>query len=437
VNEAVSLNLNPSANPAPLWPSAEKLLRDGDSKQPEAALLRIANNAVLVGWTEDDLYVALMYSAHAGGASVRKHAEPRQLVHRLWRLADAGMREFAELQTPIVEKAARTLWTGVQGRTDRAVLDAMLSLQRHAREEEFGASARQVAEQAGVDKETASRSIGRLCDERSPGGPWVERTSTGSRGRGSRYVFVPQERIEMSLVAEADIEAGIPSAAHDVWRRGGLGPLGRAICLHVQRHGPRTPTELGKALGAHPKSISKRLSRMAEHGVMASSNGCWSLVDEVDWDVVAFEMSTLWRGAKQRQRHEDEREGLDEVKTFQQLLDAGLRRRDARASTPSGAIYVDAETGEVLDKWGDESVVLHVKRRSPAHADLSADEAIENVRRLARELPVPDRGSILKRYANLANAAKAYTPEQLTAIRACKRSPRQSEWTSEEQEVAA
>ena len=194
-------------------------------------------------------------------------------------------------------------WSGSDGATDWVVAQAVIHIVERCWRFDVALSVREVAEIAGITKETASRSLRRL---RYRG--LISRTKGASGLNAAEYqlnrltcthknghIFFRRSVFTMH------------TGCSDVFRRQGLGPNALRIwSLLLVR--PLTVGELSLDLGIHRSTVRRNLVRLQNEG-MASVRGqdnFWVSVC-VELEHVAVQLGTLGHTVKQKVEHERQR----------------------------------------------------------------------------------------------------------------------------------
>ena len=228
----------------------------------------------------------------------------------------------------IATLAESVQWKGVKGATAREVLLAHCRIAHRAnRRDGYTASARQVAELAGKNKETvinAQRQLrlaGWLHLHRCQcGDPFCQRLGTGrfhSRQASTWTLSLPNTatlhfpttKVPTPVYGrEEKILYGLCNTEHDAfrWRRG-LGPHGRHV-LQLLDQGPwKSATALARAVGAHRATVSRMLVKLEACDAAARTAEGWTR-GPASLDAIAQHLGTAGAGARQRQEHQAERE---------------------------------------------------------------------------------------------------------------------------------
>lgn len=204
------------------------------------------------------------------------------------------------------------LLSDINGRakaTANAIYRAFLTIAKRANAFEIGASLRELAELAGVHKETASIHIEKLYAQ-----GYIDKSKAGSTVRASTYIL---KRVSISAhsVSAASFngmavfDTGKSDPQKDLFRQRGLGKNGLIVweTLKAQRH----PIEADRLLELLPVKMSRRtlfrkLEIMQRAGLAVSDCGKWIICGE-DIELAARKLSVNGAAAKQRLLHHQER----------------------------------------------------------------------------------------------------------------------------------
>jgi len=323
------------------------LLREGDreGKYPSRSevVQALALAAVNARMSEAWLFKVCLDPKNRGGEKVQQLArtkgeeEARRYVAMVYRNA----RQFALAHPPFrrrsdalakfdeIERAANanpSRWKGRAGATDRAVLQAHLTIMRRSGRSEHGASVREIAILAGLDSiSTVSTSQKRLEQDGH-----LQRLEKAKLGAAARYVVcLPNfpSRTVIPVGALEDCSAGESSPAADVFRWGG--GLGKATWRVWCALNGCTVSELATLLDLKQTSLGKHLARLVVHRLAVCDPAKrWHRLDNID--AGAERLGIAGEGVRQRERYEHERE------MHQQRLRQYLQRKGFRTDELSG-----------------------------------------------------------------------------------------------------
>jgi DNA-binding MarR family transcriptional regulator len=282
---------------------AQEALRNGhrsgaDSTRSGAEWSAIVG-MVNAGWRDAEIVEALLDRVNRGGAKVQELAERRGIpaAHQRITREITKARNWLDAHPPVLDRngaiafaaewrtgAPSCAWTGQSGATDSAVVAAIAALAiRAGRVAELGLAVRDVAEYAGIDKATASRSLHRL-EARA----WLRRDSTGGSRTLARFTLLIPKPSDLQqsphsryLRSDCCTRDGVAPTTGDLWRACGLGKT-KARVYGALDDQPVCTAELAELLGVQPDTVGRHL-RILEYNQLAEKTETGLL------DVVAFE----------------------------------------------------------------------------------------------------------------------------------------------------
>lgn len=208
-------------------------------------------------------------------------------------------RSAGEVKQFLGEKAAEVRarpWPGRTGRTDQAVLLAVLAIATKAGTWEPDCSVRDIALRAGITRKTGSASLRRLC-----GAGWLEPVHNARQADHARRYRVRQVTPHRSLrgvsvetyVARNDARH-CADAAHEVWVR--LGKASRDLWCALDS-APRSARALAERAAVSPRTADRQLPRLASYRLAERRDAGWIQGAATPDDVVNAEG---WLGANSR-----------------------------------------------------------------------------------------------------------------------------------------
>lgn len=227
------------------------------------------------------------------------------------------------------------VWSGRTGQTDRAVLLACCERAMTANEKGvFRLSSRELAELARMGRNTASRAIKRLCDQKLLNYCGQDKQSGANLYRfGSGLLALLREKIpvmEPLLLTSNWLDSGSLTGKTDAIERGALGKT--AYCLY-QHMLTLEQAARGKVLaqgaGLSLKQVYRALSKLKAYDLVVKESGGFvarQRTDEQLDDQVALPAGTLGKAAYRRLRHNHERA----LKAARKLRAARLRAAKRR-----------------------------------------------------------------------------------------------------------
>jgi hypothetical protein len=236
--------------------------------------------------------------------------------------------EFINTHASDAERQARELqawahsrpWPGQTGATDKAVYLAHLAIVERCGQSPHGASARELAEIAGVDWHTAANANHRLVDA---GLLTLDVSATPSLS--ARYSLVLRSDLHTSThsVNYTVMECVEVYRHHDAFRRSGLGKAGGDVwaCLKGQGDDGAKDAQIARMTGRNVRTVKAKLAKMYGLGMVEPlGDRHWRAVAGVDLERIAAELGTFGKGELQRKQHERDR------RLHRTVLGAGKRR---------------------------------------------------------------------------------------------------------------
>lgn len=277
----------------------------------------ILTGLACVHFSFDDVYELFLCYPAAGKFS-ELHQKDKDNARRWLKHSYENAIEFVannERQPRIItavalEEVEAAAWPGRTGSNDKAILKAHLHLAHRAGKIVYAASARDLAELAGISHVAASSATTRLIEQR-----WLklEKPAVGNLAKVYKLRF---DNLNLTLPhKKGDRECKL-FAAHDAFRHGGGLGKSAAEIYEVLLQQKATAKELQKATGRTIGTIRNKLNRMANL-VDATTGEIISMVNQVgdEWealevnlDYVALIVGTAGKGAAQRKQHKQQRE---------------------------------------------------------------------------------------------------------------------------------
>ena len=198
-------------------------------------------------------------------------------------------------------------WPGRGGSSERAVFLGHLEIVQHCGQQPHGASARRLAELAGVGMKTAARANARLIDA---GLLELDTSGTAQLANLWRLVNRPNRhtsshRRNTMCVTMADSDTG-----HDAfrWACGGLCKSGGEVLgLLLQAGEPVHQGVIAESTGRGVRTIRRKCRQLFGLGLAKPATekgrGWWTVLGAPDLDAVAAELGTAGRGAAQKRAH--------------------------------------------------------------------------------------------------------------------------------------
>ena len=253
----------------------------------------------------------------AAGKFAGLYAENRQsAISWLRRSYDKGL-EWAKTHESEGRKMAKRAmswaqsipWQGRTGATDRAVFISHCQIAFRAGRITYSASARELAEKAGVTHPTASRATNRLI------GKGILSREKRSTVDCAAIYRLNTEGANFTTSSLPTCEEVVNIASHDTWRIRGLGKTGAEIWKALKDKGPMTKIGLRDYTGRHITTINRKLNLMAKLvdsstgevlSLVAVEGDKWHAING-DLDLIAQIIGTAGLGKRQREKHRAER----------------------------------------------------------------------------------------------------------------------------------
>jgi predicted transcriptional regulator len=213
-------------------------------------------------------------------------------------------------------------WHGIAKATDLLVLSALIEIARGSLKAEFGASVRQVAEIARINRATASRSLRRLANA-----AWVEKIESASGEKAAVWRLPLRKKDRCTTISHAAKEGDRLSPVdprlgegdranqtrpvvrfpHDVFRwGGGLGAIkGQFYTLLAT---PLTTKEIAARLHyTHDRNARIHLRKLVDEGLIRQRPDARFERTDKSLDEVADRLGVLGLSERQRALHAEER----------------------------------------------------------------------------------------------------------------------------------
>lgn len=202
-------------------------------------------------------------------------------------------------------------WPGRTGAVDRLVFIAHIMIAYKAGRLVYAAACRDLAEQAGISRMTATNATHRLCNV---GLLAIESPATVDCATLYRF-GQGLDKLGHFLKAPIVRKCQPLSTNHDAFRFAGLGKSAGEI-WQVLQDAPATVDVLAEKTGRHAKTVKRALERMAKLAdqltgeylpMVASDDGKIYHALPVDFDRVAHALGTAGAGQRQKELHAKER----------------------------------------------------------------------------------------------------------------------------------
>jgi DNA-binding transcriptional ArsR family regulator len=295
----------------------EMIARYDTRSEAEAALCA---SLIRAGYGFDEIVALFVRYPGPGKFAEMYAAKPKNAIRYL-HLTFQNALAFIEENAGEVEALARKLtnwaisrqWQGRTSATDRAVYIAHLQIVQRCGKDLHCASARELAELAGVGWRTAARANHRLVEA-----GLIELVIPATPSLSNIWKLVPPD---LSLcdplhhsggdsVGHKETNSETHTSMrldHDAFRWSGLGKTGAEIYYALQGRSEASVKELQEATGRGRSTIYKKLNLMTDlYMAELLGRGRWRALD-VNLDAVAEALGTAGKGKEQRARHRQER----------------------------------------------------------------------------------------------------------------------------------
>jgi len=251
-------------------------------------------------------------------------------------IAGLGENEAGTLAKNCKTWALSRSWSGRGASSDRAVYLAHCDIVLRCGKHPYHASARELAEKAGVNRITASRANKRLVtvellELESPGSAvnphrWnlVEqrvgaRCDISSQGGEDRMSHLAPTVHNIGVKGHISSQEGndymctlAPTVhtSHDAFRFRGLNKSGAEVFAVMEARQEATVNELAEATGRHRTTVTRKLLQMYALALVEPlGDGLWQINENADLDQAARELNTSGTGKEQRSEHIRQRRG--------------------------------------------------------------------------------------------------------------------------------
>jgi hypothetical protein len=342
-----------------------RVSRQGATDHGHRITSAIACHLARLGGTAEQLVQLLMHPDHEGGRHAQTialrsgHARARDYVHRVWASASAVVSDTAALDSrhhahqdlaALREKIETTPWHGQRGRTALRILRAHLTFAEIAGGRMHAASERQVAEEAGISRQTLRNAYEAVLWPRG----WLRRLRVGHGREGSTWYLdngpncggtwvshhrttqcPPNLALEEWSTDETAVTASIDSTviqalmAHDAFAHHSLGSSALMVIAALHHRPGQTVTEVIATSSVSRATVYRTLRRLAAYGLVHKVGETWTLapralegighssspeaagspdvVPSQGWDAVAQHCGTQGIAALRRAQHAAER----------------------------------------------------------------------------------------------------------------------------------
>lgn len=316
------LNLEPASLHLPFraYPRKARRLLNGDRcdryetrSEAEHAIVTVLVNA---GYSFAEIVSAFNNNPAAGKYAELQHGNPdhaREWLRHSYNEArgwcvtqSAGRRNALEL----INYAQSIPWRGRSGSSQRAVFIAHCALAYRCGGPTYHASMRDVAELAGLDKNTASAATARLCAAGAI--KFVQQSAYTFARRFELPNFRDLEKETKFQTLTTTICEGVYEVSSfllpDAFRPRGLGRSAFEV-LQALNAGPLSASLIAEKSGRNVQTVRTALKRLKEHGLAAKTRKLWRgrALSDIDLDELSRAVCTKGAATAQRERHKGDR----------------------------------------------------------------------------------------------------------------------------------
>jgi len=236
------------------------------------------------------------------------------------RYVSSNLSEERAIIGELREKALSVPWPGRTGLSDRATYLAHLEIADRCGKIVYGASVRELAELAGLTKDTVSHANQRLLktellEEERPhvaalSKMWRLPTRAPrplSEGSFLRHSNHPTTVRECPKLAHSRAEDEQMRHAHDAFRWKGGKTISQIWQILNRTERPLSEAEIASSTGRKKRTVKKALAKMRALGLAVQKGREWLAAKDASLDAVAAKLGTTGKAAKQKLRHAVER----------------------------------------------------------------------------------------------------------------------------------
>lgn len=207
------------------------------------------------------------------------------------------------------QQALSMPWTGRTGLTDRATYLAHLHIAGKIGKAVYGASVRELAEYAGLAKDTVSHANQRLVQKGLLRREKAHTLKLSATWQLDSTIWEGSQDASLghSLTVGKCRECPKLAISHDAfrWRRGKA--IGQAWQVLLASDLPLSCEQLANQTGRGKRTIRRALNWMKQHGLAEQVEDAWVGVATANLDEIAQKIGTAGKATKQKLRHALER----------------------------------------------------------------------------------------------------------------------------------
>lgn len=246
----------------------------------------------------------------------RKPTEGIRYLYLTWHKAQQFVRQNPSPHKLLAQRLRRWAssrpWPGRTGSSDKVVYLAHLEIVSRCAKQPHGASVRELAELAGVHKDTASKANHRLVKAKL-----LELVQVATPSYPNRYKLLDAADVTIQDNPSITPVRDCPKVCHDAFRWKGLNKSGAEVLTALAKadDGTATVRELAEATGRHRSTVGRKLRMMFTLGLVEPvGRSLWRIVPEFTagmLDQAAQEIGTAGLGQRQRRQHLRDRDRRD------------------------------------------------------------------------------------------------------------------------------
>lgn len=316
VDQVPWLRLEPAALHIPLRTYSRKVQRllKGEWDRSHYETRSEAEYTIIVclvnaGYSFTEIEYAFNNHKAAGKYAELQSKDAQQAADYLWRSYTDARAWCANPSTArknaleLLNFAQSIPWRGKSGSSQRAVFIAHCGLNYKGGKQTYHASARDLAEVAGVSKSVASTATARLCAAGA-----VKLVQESAHTFAARYELPKIGELEKQTNTRTLIKpycGGVSGYSSfllpEAFRRRGLG-LSCYEVLQALGAGPASAPQIAKQTGRHVQTTRSALNRLKRHGLTAKSGKLWRGRAVEDIDLEDLSRAVCMRGAEKAQK---------------------------------------------------------------------------------------------------------------------------------------
>ena len=259
----------PYGIPSRLWRGLRGELDSSRYASRSEQEMALVTNCVKDGWSWDEVEALFLMHAVLGTKFRDKCVNPEKASAWLYSAYNASQEYLAanrrQIDIEIERFASLAYFEGRTRHTDEAVFHAIIEIARRAgKVSRIGASVREVAELAGIQRCTAKRSIHRI--------PWIQRETKSEEDVSASYsLILPRDN-------DQDTGKGLAlfgtTRSGDIWTCHGLGRTGRLV-YHALGVEARSASQVIEATRLSRRTAYRKLAALEALGAALAVPGGW------------------------------------------------------------------------------------------------------------------------------------------------------------------